>query len=147
LHEKFAAKFADFSGVGGVNPRIRIKEITRINKKNSLLFLTKLLDEGPPPGQTAKQEIFSAAGLDFALDIGRESQGEGFSRVGGRCLRPSGNGEQEDEESYSQSFAQKSLLKIIDTFVPSHQKRVSRVSSTERTPTISISPKSPVTRL
>jgi len=100
FHVKVAAKFADFSGVGGMNPRIRIKKVTGVNEKNTLLPFAELFDKGCTPGQTAKQEVFSAAGLHFALDIGRESNGEGFSRGGGRLLRPSRNREEEDEKKY-----------------------------------------------
>lgn len=100
FHVKVATKSADFPGVGDMNPSIRIKKITGVNKKNALLLLTELLDKGCTPGQTAKQEVFSAAGLHFTLDIGSESNGDGFSRVGVWRLRPSRKGGQEDEKKY-----------------------------------------------
>ena len=100
FHVKVAAKFADFSGIGDANPRIRIKKVAGVNKKNLLLFLAKLFDKGRPPGQTAKQEVSSAAGLHFTLDVCREGNGKGALRVGGRHLRPSRSGEQEDEQKY-----------------------------------------------
>ena len=97
LHIKVAPEFAYFSGVGGMNPRIRIKKVTGVDKENTFLFLTELFDKGCAPGQTAKQEVSSAAGLYFSMHICRENDRKGFSRGSGRHLRPSRNGEQEDE--------------------------------------------------
>jgi len=146
FHVKVAAKFTDFPGVGDMNPGIRIGKVTGVHKKNILLFPAELFDKGRTPGQTAKQEIFSAAGLHFALDIGREYNGEGFPRRSIGRLGPSRKGKQKKKKKCCQNLVQKSHLEITEPFIPTHQKRISRVSSTERTPTISISPKSPVTR-
>jgi hypothetical protein len=132
-HVKVAPDSADFSGVGSMNPRIRIKKVTGVDQENTFRFLTELFDKGCAPGQTAKQEVSSAAGLHFSMHVCRESEGKVFSRVSGRRLRPSRNGEQEDEQKHSENLAQGSLLKR-DDLVQSRQNNGFNWRGIRRTP-------------
>jgi hypothetical protein len=57
-----------------------MKKITGVDQENAFLFLAEPFDKGCAPGQTAKQEVSSAAGLHFSMHICRENDGKAFFR-------------------------------------------------------------------
>ena len=69
LHIKFSPQLADFFGIRAVSSGNRIEKIPRIHEKDVFFLLPNPFDKGGPPGQTAKQIIFSAAGFHFPLHI------------------------------------------------------------------------------
>jgi len=53
-----------------------------------------MFEVSSPPGQTAKQGILSAAGLDFPADIGGKNQGDDLVRARSWRLPPEGEGKE-----------------------------------------------------
>jgi hypothetical protein len=94
-----------------MNSRVGVEKIPAIDKENPFSFLADLFDKGGAPGQTAKQEVPSAAGLYFSEHVGRENDREIFSAAAGQGLRPAGHGEKKKEQKNSENLAQENLLK------------------------------------
>jgi len=70
LHEKITLQFTHFLHIGAWGRDAGIEQISRIHEDDALPGTPQLLDERSSPGQTAKQIIPSAAGLDFAVNVG-----------------------------------------------------------------------------
>lgn len=94
-----------------MNPGVGVEKIAAVDEENPFSLLAGLFDKGCAPGQTAKQKVFSAAGLDFSEHVGGENDGKVFSRPGVGGLRPAGNGGQKNEQKNSKNLAQDNLLK------------------------------------
>jgi hypothetical protein len=94
-----------------MNPGVGVEKIAAVDEENPFSLLAGLLDKGRAPGQTAKQKVLSAAGLDFSENVRGENDGKVFSRPGIGGLRPAGNGGQKNEEKNSENLAQENLLK------------------------------------
>jgi len=94
-----------------MNPGVGVEKIAAVDEENPFSLLAGLLDKGRAPGQTAKQKVFSAAGLDFSEHVRGENDGKVFSRPGVGGLRPAGSGGQESEQKNSENLAQENLLK------------------------------------
>jgi len=58
-----------------------MEQIPGVDKDDVFPLTPQLFDEGGSPGQTAKQEFASAAGLDLSMNVGRKNEGDGFPRV------------------------------------------------------------------
>jgi hypothetical protein len=94
-----------------MNPGVGVEKIAAVDEENPFSLLAGLFDKGCAPGQTAKQKVSSAAGLDFSEHVGGENDGKVFSRPGVGGLRPAGNGGQKSEQKNSENLAQENLLK------------------------------------
>jgi hypothetical protein len=94
-----------------MNPGVGVEKIAAVDEENPFSLLAGLFDKSCAPGQTAKQKVFSAAGLDFSKHVGGENDGKVFSRPGVGGLRPAGNGGQKNEQNNSENLGQENLLK------------------------------------
>jgi hypothetical protein len=59
-----------------------------------------LLDESSSPGQTAKLAGLSAAGFNFAMNVGGKNQGDSSLGDKGGSFAPDGKREDEGQEKY-----------------------------------------------
>jgi len=78
-----------------------------------------LFDEGGPPGQTAKLIRLSAAGFDFAVDVGGENQSDASGGDEGGGFAPEGWREYKKQQYSQKKFPhitprQKICLGFID---------------------------------
>jgi len=96
-----------------LNPGVGVKEVAGIHKKDPFSFFPQLIQKSGAPGQTAKQKVPSAAGLNFSVHVCRKGDGKLFNWPAPRSLRPAGSGEQKDEQKKSEYLAQMNLLKKI----------------------------------
>ncbi len=103
-----------------MDTRRRIKEVPGINEEKIGPLQSYPFDESSTPGQTAQEEIFSAAGLEFPLDTGRKDQSDSLRRGEGRGLPPEQAGEKTEYQGSDQNFLHEKP-----------QKRIARVSSTD----------------
>ncbi len=86
FHVEVTLELAEPEGVRIMDGRWGIEEISGINEEKVGSLQSQPLDAGSASGQTAQEEIFSAAGLEFTMDIGRKDQGDSPLRGEGRGL-------------------------------------------------------------
>jgi len=63
-----------------------------------------LFDESRSPGQTAKLFRLSTAGLDLAMNVGRENQGDSLTGREGGSLAPERRGKYQKHQDSQQKF-------------------------------------------
>jgi len=88
FHVEVALQLAELEGVRIMDGRRGIEEISGINEEKIGPLQSQTFDEGGSSGQTAQEEIFSAAGLEFPMDTGRKDQGDSLPGGEGRGLPP-----------------------------------------------------------